>query len=285
MMIFPAFHENAAKNLAPLTTTIIPANLGGAEDLKRALDILFNHANTGPFISRQLIQRLVTVNPSPGYIYRVAQKFADNGSGVRGDLGAVVRAILTDYEARSPAVVDDPGYGKLREPLLRLTALLRSFNAVSSSGHYITNFNNTNPSLGQAVLRSPSVFNFFEPGYVYPGPLAAAGLVAPEFQITNDTTAISAANFYRATIFRAATGANAPDTAVLDLGVEQALANDIPALLDRLSLLMASGQLSPAARARISSTLAGLPASTSSLERAQTAVLLVATSPDGATQR
>jgi uncharacterized protein (DUF1800 family) len=285
MMIYAAFHETAAKNLSPLTDTAIPANLGGPEDLKRALDILFNHANTAPFISRQLIQRLVTSNPSPAYVYRVAQKFVNNGSGVRGDLGAVVRAILTDYEARSPAVIDDPGYGKLREPLLRLTAILRSFNATSSSGHYFVGFINTDPTLNQAPLRSPSVFNFFEPGYVYPGPLAAAGLVAPEFQITNDTTAISAANLYRDTIFRTAVGNNAANTAVLSLSAEQALVGNIPALLDRLNLLMASGQLSAAARTRITSTLAALPANTSALERVQTAILLVATSPDGATQR
>jgi uncharacterized protein (DUF1800 family) len=286
MMIYPAFHETGAKNLAPLTTSPIPANLGGPEDLKRALDLLFHHPNTPPFVSRQLIQRLVTANPSPAYVYRVAQRFENNGSGVRGDLGAVVRAILTDYEARSPAVIDDPGYGKLREPLLRLTGLLRSFNATSASGHYIVGFGNTDPDLAQAPLRSPSVFNFFEPGYVFPGALAAAGLVAPEFQITNDTTAISTANHYRATIFRAAgTGANAPNIAVLNLAAEQALVTNVPALLDRLNLLMASGQLSASARTRITNALSALPANVSALERVQTAILLLATSPDGATQR
>ncbi len=286
MMLYPAFHEPAAKNLAPITSTPIPANLGGTEDLKRALDLLFNHPNTAPFVSKQLIQRLVTANPSPAYVYRVAQKFENNGSGVRGDLGAVVRAILTDYEARSAAVIDDPGYGKLREPLLRLTALLRTFGATSASGHYIVGLGNVDPDLAQAPLRSPSVFNFFEPGYVFPGPLAAAGLVAPEFQITNDTTAISTANYYRATIFRTAgTGVNAPNTAVLNLTAEQALAGNVPALLDRLSLLMTSGQLTPAARTRVTNALAALNANTSALERVQTALLLIATSPDGATQR
>ena len=129
MMLYAVAHENAAKDIRPVLGAAIPANLGGTEDLKRMLDALFNHANCAPFISRQLIQRLVTDNPSPAYVYRVAQKFENNGSGVRGDLAAVVRAILTDYEARSTAVYDDPGYGKLKEPLLRFTALVRGFNA------------------------------------------------------------------------------------------------------------------------------------------------------------
>lgn len=280
MMIFPAFHENSSKTI--VGGIIIPADLGGREDLMRTLDALFQHPNTGPFISRQLIQRLVTANPSPAYVYRVAEKFADNGAGIRGDLGAVVRAILTDYEARSPAVADDPGYGKLKEPLLRLTGVLRSLNATSSSGHYIPSFANVYPQLNQAALRSPSVFNFFEPGYVYPGPLAAAGLVAPEFQITNDTTAISVPNLLRAMIFATSTRENA---VTLDLAAEQALVANVPALLDHLALLMANGQLGPATRARIINALAALSAGTSPRERAQTAVLLIATSPEGATQR
>jgi uncharacterized protein (DUF1800 family) len=264
---------------------VIPANLGGTEDLKRALDTLFNHPNTPPFISRQLIQRLVTDNPSPAYIYRVAQKFENNGSGVRGDLGAVVRAILTDYEARSSAVADDPGYGKLREPLLRLTGLLRSFNASAQTGHYVNNLNAADASLAQSALGAPSVFNFFEPGYVYPGTLAAAGLVAPEFQITTDTTAISAPNYYRGFVFNTATGANAASVVTLNLAPEQALVGNVPALVDRLNLLIAAGQMTAPTRTRIINALNALPANTSPLERAQTAVLLVITSPDGAIQR
>jgi uncharacterized protein (DUF1800 family) len=285
MMLYPAFHENSAKTI--VNGTIIPANLGGAEDLRRALDALYNHDNLAPFISKQLIQRLVTANPSPAYVYRVAQVFQQEKAS-NNQLGAVVRAILTDYEARSPAVADDPGYGKLREPLLRLTAILRSFNATSASGNYVANFGNTDPALGQAPLRSPSVFNFFEPGYVYPGPLAAAGLVAPEFQITNDTTAISTANFYRDTIFRnAGTGVNGPNTAVLDLSAEMALVSNVPALIDRLDRLMTAGHLSAASRARITTALNTVPANTAAqiLDRARTAVLLIATSPEGATQR
>ncbi len=280
MMLYAVAHENAAKDIRPVLGAAIPANLGGTEDLKRMLDALFNHANCAPFISRQLIQRLVTDNPSPAYVYRVAQKFENNGSGVRGDLAAVVRAILTDYEARSTAVYDDPGYGKLKEPLLRFTALVRGFNAASASGR---NSIEVYGALNQGALESPTVFNFFEPGYVYPGPLAAAGLVAPEFQITNDTTAVTVPNYLRDTIFRAPnlTGMNL----VLDLTAEQALVGNVPALLDRLGLVLAQGQLSAGTRARITTALAALPATASALERAQTAVLLVATSLDGSIQK
>jgi uncharacterized protein (DUF1800 family) len=278
MMLYPASHESAAKTI--FNGIVIPANLGGTEDLKRMLDALFNHANCPPFISRQLIQRLVTDNPSPAYVYRVAQKFENNGSGVRGDLGAVVRAILTDYEARSPAVADDPGYGKLREPLLRFTALLRGFSATSTSGR---NTLDVYGALNQGALESPTVFNFFEPGYVYPGPLAAAGLTAPEFQITNDTTAITVPNFLRDAIFKTANAAGT--NYVLNFSAEQALVGNVPALLDRLSQILAGGQLSATARTRITAALAALPATTSTLERAQTAALLVATSLDGSTQK
>ncbi|HRE05414.1 MAG TPA: DUF1800 family protein [Opitutaceae bacterium] len=283
MMLYPSFHEPGQKTI--INNVVIPANLGGTEDLKRTLDTLFNHENTGPFICRQLIQRLVTDNPSPGYIYRVAQKFANNGSGVRGDLGAVVRAILTDYEARSPAAAAVPGYGKLKEPLLRYTALLRSFGATTPSGR--NNMINAYNSLYQAPQKSPSVFNFFEPGYVQPGTLAAAGLVAPEFQITDDTTAILVPNFLGNLIFTVAN----PNTVAgqstfsLNLTTEQGLVGSTSALLDHLSLVMTGGQLSSATRNRITTSLGALGAATSALERAQTAILLIATSPDGATQK
>jgi uncharacterized protein (DUF1800 family) len=283
MMLYAVAHEPGTKDLSPVLAEVIPANLGGTEDLKRALDALHNHANTPAFISRQLIQRLVTDNPSPAYVWRVAEKFRNNGSGVRGDLGAVVRAILTDYEARSPAVADDPGYGKLREPLLRYTGFLRGFSAASSSGRNVQD--NVQNSLKQAALRAPSVFNFFEPGYVQPGPLAAAGLVAPEFQITDDTTAISVPNLFRTAVFAAATGNNAAKVLVPDYTAELALVNDVPALLDRLALVMAHGQLGTATRTRITAALAALSTNTTALERVQTAVLLVATSPEGSTQR
>src|SRR5208283_4975920 len=116
----------------------IPAGGTTAGDLKIMLDTLFNHQNTGPFICKQLIQHLVTSNPSPAYVYRVSQVFANDGTGTRGNLAAVVTAILTDYEARAAGVATgDAGYGKLKEPLLRVTAFLRAFHATPANGRYI----------------------------------------------------------------------------------------------------------------------------------------------------
>src|SRR5207302_1719441 len=115
---------------------VLPINQTGTKDLADAHNTIFNHPNVGAFICRELIQRLVTDNPSPGYVYRVAQKFADNGQGVRGDLAAVVKAILTDYEARSTAVLGYQGYGHLKEPLLRVSNIVRAFHPFSSSGYF-----------------------------------------------------------------------------------------------------------------------------------------------------
>ncbi len=134
MMMYPAYHDESQKII--LNGVVIPANQTGAQDLKVALDALFNHPNTAAFVSKQLIQRLVTSNPSPAYFYRVSKVFANDGTGVRGNLAAVVRAILTDYEARSSSLVSSIAYGKLKEPILRSTALLRTFNATPANGRY-----------------------------------------------------------------------------------------------------------------------------------------------------
>ncbi|MSU67583.1 MAG: hypothetical protein CK538_10535 [Opitutia bacterium] len=289
MTLYLGFHESAQKIIVSSTSpsgTSIPANLGGTEDLKRLLDTLFNHTNTPPFVCRQLIQRLVTDNPSPAYVYRVSQKFVDNGSGVRGDLGSVVRAILTDYEARSPVAAAVPGYGKLKEPLLRFTGLLRSFNAASPNGR--NSLDNLTGTTFQAAQQAPSVFNFFEPGYVYPGALAAAGLVAPEFQITDATSAITVPNLlYTYTVIPvAATNPNFNTTYALDLTAETtALATSVSALLDRLSQIMCANQMSAATKTRLTTALNALPATTTSLDKVRNAVYLVATSPDGAIQK
>jgi uncharacterized protein (DUF1800 family) len=281
MQLFAAFHDDGAKNI--VNGVVLSPGQGGARDLQQALDALFLHPNTGPFIARQLIQRLVTSNPIPAYVYRVAQKFDNNGSGVRGDLGAVVRAILTDYEARAVTTVTSPNFGKLKEPLIRATALLRTFGATPASGRYVQNLLSTQLPLAQAALRSPTVFNFFHPDYVEPGPLAAAGLVAPEFEITDAAYAISVPNFLRGYIFNAA-GTN-PDTLVLNLTYEQTLVSTPSALLDHLGLVMGGGNLPQAVRDRVTTMLAALPAATSALERVQRTILVLSTSPAGATQK
>ncbi|GAA0770048.1 DUF1800 family protein [Ideonella azotifigens] len=161
-----------------------------AADRKAALDTLFNHPNVAPFIGRQLIQRLVTSHPSTAYVQRVAKVFTNNGAGVRGDLKAVVRAILIDDEARSVTLAGGDAYGKLREPVLRLTALLRAYPTRSLSGLMQTGaWDDPAATIGQVPLQAPSVFNFYRPGYVPPGGEAAQrSLTLPEMQATTETS-------------------------------------------------------------------------------------------------
>jgi len=276
MTLNPNFHENAAKTI--VGGVQLPANQGGLKDLKDELDTLFNHPNTGPFICRELIQRLVTSNPGPGYVYRVSQVFANNGNGVRGDLGAVVRAILTDYEARSPQLAANQSFGKLKEPLLRNTALFRAFAAAADNGRY--NISNPENNLAQAALRSPTVFNFFEPNYVVPGAIASAGLYAPEYQILTDTTAISAPNAYYSYI-------NATRSATTIGLTYTGLPPTTPAttLVDYLNLVLCAGSMPTATRDRIATALTSMPASTTDTDKYRSAIYLTVTTQSAAVQK
>ena len=279
MMLYPAYHDLTQKTI--VGGVVLPANQDGATDLKAELDTLFNHPNTGPFVVKQLIQRLVTSNPSPGYVYRVAQVFANDGTGTRGNLGAVVKAILLDYEARSSVVVANSGYGKLREPLLRMTELYRAFNAAAQTGRYA--IFNPETNLAQAALRSPTVFNFFLPTYVSPGTLADAGLVAPEFQITTASTSISVPNNIYNAIYTSATPATT--AIVLDLSALTASGTDPAPMIKLLSELFCGGAMSAALQSQITTSVATLPKTTASLDIARYALYLTLTSPEAAIQR
>lgn len=176
--------------------TTIPANTAGPEALRIALDTLFNHANAGPFFARQMIQRLVTSNPSPAYVARVSAVFANNGAGVRGDLKAVWTAILMDDEARAAPSAANTLWGKLREPVVRFVHWARTVGITSTGAYEIYDLSGSDVALGQSALRSPSVFNFFRPGYVPPNTsIATAGKQAPEFQLLNETTTAGYINF------------------------------------------------------------------------------------------
>lgn len=190
MQFYPQYHSPAAKTF--LSTTI-PAGTNGVQALRTALDALFAHPNAAPFVSRTLIQRLVTSNPSPAYVQRVSQVFANDGQSVRGNLRAVVRAVLLDPEARDMNNMASAQSGKLREPVLRLATMLRAFEATSQTGNWrITNLDN---SMFQTPMRAPTVFNFFRPGYVPPNSeIATRGLVGPEFQIAHEVSVATYAN-------------------------------------------------------------------------------------------
>ena len=252
MIPYPAFHSTGAKSFLGVG---IPASatVDAPGDLKFALDTLFNHPNVGPFISRQLIQRLVTSNPSPGYVSRVAGVFNDNGRGVRGDMAAVVRAILLDNEARSASVAAEPNFGKVREPIVRMANWARAFNATSASGEFLIQTTSANTSLGQSALTSPSVFNFFRPGYSPPNTrVGAAGLVAPEFQIVDEVTVAGYINTMQTTID---VGIGTNVGGVRDVRAayasEIALARDPTALVERVNLLLMNGQMSNTLKGRI----------------------------------
>jgi len=235
------FNANDHSTLAvTFLGTTIPANTAGPEALRIALDRLFNHPNTAPFFARQMIQRLVTSNPSPAYVGRVAAVFANNGAGVRGDLKAVWTAILTDTEARTAPAASDTLSGKLREPVVRWVQMLRTVGVASSNGKYeIYDTSAADQALGQSPLRSPSVFNFFRPGYVPPNTaIATAGKQAPEFQLLNETTTAGYINFVQWTA-RYAYSDVAPNYSAL-----LPIAHDGEAVLTWLNLRLAANQLS-----------------------------------------
>jgi uncharacterized protein (DUF1800 family) len=246
------FHSISAKNFLGVTIpaqTLTTANTVG--DLKIALDTLFAHPNVGPFIGKQLIQRLVTSNPSPAYVARVAAAFNDNGSGQRGDMKAVWKAILLDAEARTAGTA--PSAGKVREPVIRLANFMRAFKATSKSGRYSGIGNTDDPAtrLNQTVMFAPTVFNFYRPGYVPSSkPIADAGLVAPEFQIVHDVSVAGYMNYMRSLV--------AVDTnrdIQQDYTAELALAATPADLVERMNLLLFAGTLPDALRTQITAAV------------------------------
>jgi len=236
-----------------------------------------------PFISRQLIQRLVCSNPSAGYITRVATVFNNDGSGVKGNLKAVVKAILLDTEARGSAGLADPNFGKQREPILRLAAWARAFKVSSPSDAWaIGNTSDPGTRLGQSPLRSGTVFNFFRPGYVPPNsPIGTAGLVAPEFQITNESTVVGYLNYMQNLISRGTGDVKADYAALLPL------ADTSQALLDELNLLLAAGQLSAATITLIKGAIDSMAAGTDTarLNRIYASLVMVMASPEFIVQK
>jgi uncharacterized protein (DUF1800 family) len=277
-------HETGEKRFLG---TVIPANTDGVESLRLALDTLIAHPNAAPFISRQLIQRLVTSNPSAAYVARVAAIFKDNGAGAggqtRGDLKAVIKAILLDTEARSDAGLADPAFGKLREPVLRFVQWARSFGVTSTDDTWtIGDLSDPATRLGQSPLRAPSVFNFFRPGYVPPNsPIAARALNAPEFQITTESSVAGYVNFMQRAITNGVAGLKA-NTAFL-----MPLVNDSAALLAELNVLLAAGQLSGATltalKTAIDTTAVATPAGQAN--RINAAITLVMVAPEYLAQK
>ncbi len=277
MMGVDANHDFGSKLL--LAGLTAPAGLAMQQDLERAHRSIFEHPNVGPFLGRQLIQKLVTSDPSPAYVARITTVFNNNGAGLRGDLRAVVRAILLDPEARGANKID-PGFGKLSEPVLFMTGVARALSA-RSDGVFLRA---QGAALSQSVFYAPSVFNFYSPTYVIPG----THLVGPEFGLLTSTTAIGRANFANALLF--SNGIN-PDAAVygatgtqVDLSAYAALASDPNSLVDAIVRDLLAGTVSPAMRSAIITAVNAVPAS-DTLARARTALYLVVASPQYQVQR
>ncbi len=276
MIMYEQFHEPDTKTM--IDGTVIPANQPGMDDIEDALDVLFNHANVGPFIAIRLIQQLVKSNPTPAYINRVAMAFNNNGQGVRGDMKAVFTAILTDPEARDCSLIQgDTKTGKLRQPLERFITLCRAFDVNSPSGRlWMSDAGDLADEIEQTFMGAPTVFNFFTPFYAEGNYVAPNDMVSPEFQILHSVTAINYLNRMEDAIkekpFRNFTrvNPNSPrlnnnnqDAPFLDFSDEIAIldAQGVGALLNRLDLIMCYGELSDGSKTIITNALNQLIAS------------------------
>jgi uncharacterized protein (DUF1800 family) len=262
MISFDNHHDTGTKLL--LNGVTLPAGGTAQSDLTAALQNITTHPNVAPFISKQLIQHLVTSNPSPAYVSRITAVFNDNGSGVKGDLKAVVTAILMDAEARRG---DDPTQvqasdGKLKEPVLFMLNLLRATNATSDGA----NLQNYASDMKEEPFESPTVFNFYPPDNMVPG----GTLFGPEFRIFNSTTAISRINFVNDLVFN-----NVGSTTKTDISQYVALAPNPSTLVDSLSGVLTHGALSDGARNSIITTVTTL---TDNTKRAKTALYLIGSS-------
>ena len=282
MRMYEDWHQQGEKKL--ISGITIPDGQLGLKDIEDAIDMLFNHPNTGPFITRLLIQRLVTSNPSHAYIGRVATVFNDDGNGVRGNLKAVIKAILMDEEARSCESMTEPSFGKMHEPVLRHTQFLKAVGVDSPSKYFFNNGYGFQVNTFQHPLSSPSVFNFYSPDHVPTGELSDANLVAPEFQILNSLTSLNYANlvfiwnYYEYTVdnwedeyFRSPTNAS---------GFFES-AQDDEVLINQIDMLFTNGSMSEETRDIIRESIGWIPPTLNGArEKINMALYLTLISPD-----
>ncbi|MEO6081264.1 MAG: DUF1800 family protein [Steroidobacteraceae bacterium] len=290
MKLYSVQHETGTKKL--LSGVTLPANQTGERDLQDALDNIAAHPNVAPFIAKHLIQKLVTSNPSAAYVRRVSDTFNNDGTGRRGNLGAVVRAILLDAEARPAVTTASPPVapGKAKEPLLRLTQFWRAYGAHSASGKTgaARNFSGgVNAVFGEGPGLSPSVFNFYSPGYAPPGEIQAQGMVAPEMQLATEYLNTQVTNYFWTQANSRTTAQSAGlnvDDMFIDTSEEIAVAADSEALVNRVAerLLGGAATLSPVLKAQAK---AQIERSTSTNTRVADAIYLLAVSPEYMVQR
>ena len=304
MKPFEAYHDTQSKTL--LNGEILPAGQTAQQDLTAALDNVFSHPNVAPFISKQLIQRLVTSNPSPDYVQRVSGVFNNNGRGEKGDLEAVVRAILLDSEARTRSPETIATFGKVKEPILKFTSLMRAFDVEASQPltddtmveRETIRFFWPGYDYGQRPYGAPSVFNFYRPDYKPTAISATYDVVSPELQILNEKNITAMSNWAGSIIFNAYDflRADCEESLNYESGVgclyakfdsEVELARDIDDLLDHLDVLMLSGQMSDDMRTVVVNHIASFDEADEQqrLYRVAEAVYLIWMSPEFAIQR
>ncbi len=287
MQAYPEEHSPVAKRLLDypgVVTNELPPGQTPTQDLAAALDNVFNHPNVAPFVARRLILRLVTSNPSNEYVARVAAVFDNDGTGNRGQLAAVVRAILLDSEARPNLATASEATGKLKEPVLRLIQLWRAYKATSKSGVY--RLLNADKILGEGHLLSPTVFNFFTPDYAPQGEIAETALVAPEMQIATEDLNTVITNYLNAQVFaRNSTKTGlAVDAIVINLSEEVALAGNPDAIVASLSTKLLGGRISPLLAAEARAAVLRWPVANRG-NRVAEPMFLIVSSPEFAVQR
>ncbi len=296
MIMFNEYHEPAEKNLLNGYVIEERTTVDGIADINDALDNVFNHPNTAPFICKLLIQRLVTSNPPPPYVERVSMVFENNGSGVRGDLAAVIKAILLDPYVNNCGVQEDPTFGMLSEPFLRYLQIHKAFNAYTDSGNYRNDMRDVYQRIDQRPLGAPSVFNFFQSTYQPLGPINDADLYAPEFQLADSKSLMGYFNGLdnwirnnnyadELILFQDENSAGYLDEQTqLDFGAELLLTGDqnIVYLIDRLNLLLARGNLSDESFNKIVTAVKNYPLynEDSHQDRLELAILLIMASPE-----
>ncbi len=285
MKAYEEFHDTEPKRL--LNGITISGGRSARNDLELALDNLFQHSNTPPFISRQLIQRLVTSNPTPAYIERVANVFRNNGNGTRGDLSAVVKAILLDPEALNGHQLDPVQFGKIKEPVIKIASVWRAFNAQGRFNRF--RYADSNTDFAQQAYSAPSVFNFYSPDYRPPGPIGQQGLVAPEAQLVNESTVIRGGNRLFDYAFEIPLGndeifANQHQIS-LNLGPQLAIARQPAELVENLNQLLMAGQMSEHMKDVLTRLAGRTPLDDNGSNRVRETLYMILVSPEFSIQR
>ncbi len=282
MQPWEEFHDKQSKTL--LDGQRLPAGATAREDIEAALDNIFNHPNVGPFISKQLIQRLVTSNPSPQYVRDVAAVFNRNSAGERGSLASTIKAILMHSEARLGHLDQPETFGKLKEPLIRLTQVWRAFEPDTIPRNF--NYAWAESELGQAPLHSPSVFNFFRPTFSQPGQIRDNGLVSPEFQIMDETSIIKITNRLLANTIWSHNYKHDGNSRriAIDITREMELEPERDALLDHLDMLLLGGRMTDALRDEVLTLMSARDYDNGASARVVEAIFLIASSPEAALQ-